>query len=38
MTGELMGFAPDMYPFIIAGYVLIVKILVAGWSPESLRE
>ncbi|MCU4716702.1 CPBP family intramembrane glutamic endopeptidase [Halapricum hydrolyticum] len=37
MTGELMGFAPEMYPFILSGYALVAVVLVAGWSPESLR-
>lgn len=37
MTGELMGFAPEMYPFLLSGYALVVVILVAGWSPGSLR-
>ena len=37
MTGELMGFAPEMYPFILSGYAVAVVILVAGWSPGSLR-
>ncbi len=37
MTGELMGFAPEMYPFILSGYALVVVVLVAGWSPGSLR-
>jgi membrane protease YdiL (CAAX protease family) len=37
MTGELMGFAPEMYPFILSGYALVVVMLVAGWSPGSLR-
>lgn len=37
MTGELMGFAPEMYPFILSGYVLVVVVLVAGWGPDSLR-
>ncbi|MEF8882227.1 MAG: lysostaphin resistance A-like protein [Halapricum sp.] len=37
MTGELMGFAPDMYPFILSGYAVVVVGLVAGWSPRSLR-
>lgn len=37
MTGELMGFAPEMYPFILSGYALVVVGLVAAWSPTSLR-
>lgn len=37
VTGELMGFAPEMYPFILTGYALVVAGLVAYWSPGSLR-
>lgn len=37
VTGELMGFAPEMYPFVLSGYALVVGGLVVGWSPGSLR-
>lgn len=37
MTGELMGFSPEMYPFILSGYTLVVVILLVGWGPVSLR-
>ena len=37
LTGELMGFVPEMYPFILSGYALVAVILVIGWSPGSLR-
>lgn len=37
MTGELMGFAPETYPFVLSGYALVVVILVVGWGPGSLR-
>lgn len=37
LTGELMGFSPEMYPFILSGYVVVAVLLVAVWSPGSLR-
>ncbi|WP_331234016.1 CPBP family intramembrane glutamic endopeptidase [Natronorarus salvus] len=37
LTGEVMGFAAEMYPFVLTGYVLVTAVLVVGWSPESLR-
>ncbi len=37
MAGELMGFAPEMYPFVLSGYAVVVVALVAGWGPGSLR-
>ncbi|MEF8771461.1 hypothetical protein [Halodesulfurarchaeum sp.] len=37
LTGELMGFVPEMYPFILSGYAVVAVILVVGWSPGSLR-
>ncbi|MDJ1431454.1 type II CAAX endopeptidase family protein [Halostagnicola sp. A-GB9-2] len=37
LTGEVMGFAPQMYPFVLTGYVLVAVLLIAGWSPKSLR-
>lgn len=36
-TGELMGFAPEMYPFVLVGYVLAAALVVAAWGPYSLR-
>ena len=36
LTGEVMGFAPEMYPFVLSGYVFVTTVLVFGWSPESL--
>lgn len=37
LTGELMGFTPAMYPFVLSGYVVVAAALVAIWSPGSLR-
>ena len=37
VTGELIGFGPEMYPFVLAGLVAVAALLVAIWSPGSLR-
>lgn len=37
LTGEVMGFAPELYPFVLWGYVLVAVLLVVGWGPASLR-
>lgn len=36
-SGELFGFAPEMYPFVLYGLLLVAALLVAIWSPRSLR-
>lgn len=37
MTGEVMGFAPEMYPFILVGYVAAALIVVLAFGPYSFR-
>lgn len=37
LRGEIVGFTPEMYPFVVSGTVLVSILLVAGWSPNSLR-
>ena len=37
LTGETMGFAPEMYPYVVAGTALVALVVVVGWSPRSLR-
>lgn len=37
LTGETMGFAPEMYPYVVAGTALVALAVVVGWSPRSLR-
>jgi len=37
LTGELAGFTPAMYPFVLSGYVVVAAALVAIWGPGSLR-
>ncbi|MFP8957609.1 CPBP family intramembrane glutamic endopeptidase [Natrialbaceae archaeon A-CW3] len=37
LTGETMGFSPEMYPAVVLGTAALAAILVVGWSPESLR-
>lgn len=37
MTGEVMGFTPEMYPFILTGYVVVALFVIVLWSPQSLR-
>lgn len=37
MTGEIMGFSPEMYPFIVSGYVVAAVLIVAVWSPATLK-
>ncbi len=36
-SGELFGFAPEMYPFVLYGLLLVAALLVAIWGPGSLR-
>ncbi|WP_254529595.1 hypothetical protein [Natrinema gelatinilyticum] len=37
LTGETIGFSPELYPFVHVGMVLAVIVVVVGWSPSSLR-
>ena len=37
LTGEIMGFSPELYPFVHLGTALVVLAIVVGWGPESLR-
>ncbi len=37
LTGEMMGFVPELYPYVHLGTVLVVIVLVVGWGPTSLR-
>ncbi len=37
LTGETMGFAPELYPFVHLGTALVALLLVVRWGPESLR-
>lgn len=37
LTGELMGFSAEMYPFVVAGTAAIAGVLVLVWGPRSLR-
>ena len=37
MTGEVMGFAPEMYPFILVGYVVAALTVVLAFGPYSFR-
>ncbi|WGI17695.1 type II CAAX endopeptidase family protein [Methanonatronarchaeum sp. AMET-Sl] len=38
LTGETMGFSPEMYPFAITGTLTIAILLLVYWGPESLRK
>ncbi|WP_293032030.1 CPBP family intramembrane glutamic endopeptidase [Natronococcus sp.] len=37
LTGETMGFASEMFPFVHLGTALVAVCLVVVWGPESLR-
>ncbi|SFC08912.1 Membrane protease YdiL, CAAX protease family [Halobiforma haloterrestris] len=37
MTGEVMGFAPEMYPFVLVGYGGAALIVVLAFGPYSFR-
>ena len=37
LTGELLGFSPELYPFSVVGIAVVAAVLIVGWSPESLR-
>jgi uncharacterized protein len=37
LRGELMGFSPEMYPFVVLGSAFVAVGLVVGWGPGSLR-
>ncbi|RQG94053.1 CPBP family intramembrane glutamic endopeptidase [Natrarchaeobius chitinivorans] len=37
LTGELMGFSPELYPIVHLGTALVAVVLVVGWGPRSLR-
>ena len=37
LTGEMMGFAPNIYPYAVLGTLIVVLILLAIWGPDSLR-
>lgn len=37
VTGELVGFAPEMYPFVLVGYAVAALIVVLAFGPYSLR-
>jgi hypothetical protein len=37
LTGETMGFTPELYPFVHLGTALVALVLVVGWGPGSLR-
>lgn len=37
LTGETVGFAQELYPFVHLGTVIIVFALVVWFGPESLR-
>ncbi|MFA9415410.1 lysostaphin resistance A-like protein [Natrinema sp. HArc-T2] len=37
LTGETIGFSPELYPAVHLGTALVAIVLVVGWGPESLR-
>ena len=37
LTGETMGFSPELYPVVHLGTALIAVAVVVRWGPESLR-
>ncbi|MCU4753306.1 CPBP family intramembrane metalloprotease [Halobacteria archaeon AArc-curdl1] len=37
LTGETMGFAPELYPFVHVGTAIVALALVIRFGPESLR-
>ncbi|MFA9426877.1 lysostaphin resistance A-like protein [Natronorubrum sp. A-ect3] len=37
LTGETLGFSPELYPYAHLGTLLVAIVLVVGWSPASLR-
>lgn len=37
LTGEIIGFTPEMYPFIVSGYLVAAVLIVAIWSPGTLK-
>lgn len=34
-TGEALGIAADMYPFVLSGYVLLAALLLLAWRHKS---
>lgn len=37
LAGELMGFSPEMYPFVVGGTLALAAGLVVAFGPDSLR-
>ncbi|UOY10108.1 CPBP family intramembrane glutamic endopeptidase [Methanonatronarchaeum sp. AMET6-2] len=38
LTGETMGFSPEMYPFSVIGTLIIALIIIIYWGSKSLRK
>lgn len=38
LTGETMGFTPEMYPFTVIGTLIITITIIIIWKPKSLRK